>query len=141
MPPNEIFLSHSSQDRDFALIVAATLRSHGLPVWYSPTNIVGAQQWHDEIGAALERCDWFVVILSPNSITSKWVKRELVYALEDDRFENRIVPLRYLDCKEKLLSWTLSQLQIVDFTASHDDGFIQLLRIWGIGYNGRLQPI
>ena len=91
--PDEVFLSHSSQDRRFAGSVAEVMRSHGVPVWYSQSDIVGAQQWHDEIGAALRRCDWFVVILSPQSVESVWVKRELMYALRPHRFENRIIPI------------------------------------------------
>ena len=61
MSPKEIFLSHSNLDRSFADSIAETLRGHGIPVWYSQTNILGAQQWHDEIGEALKRCDWFIV--------------------------------------------------------------------------------
>ena len=136
MLPKEIFLSHSSQDQAFAIQVADTLNRHGLPVWYSPTNIIGAQQWLDEIGTALERCDWFIVILSPYSIKSKWVRYEFNAALLEDRFNGKIVPVRYAPCPEKELSWLLPQLQIVDFTASHDDGFTQLLRVFGIGFKG-----
>jgi hypothetical protein len=40
-------------------------------------NIRGAQQWHDEIGTALKRCDWFLLVLSPQSVRSMWVKHEL----------------------------------------------------------------
>ena len=47
MIPQEVFLSHSSVDRDFAAGLTAELRRHGIPVWYSETNILGAQQWHD----------------------------------------------------------------------------------------------
>jgi TIR domain len=41
--PHEVFLSHSSLDREFATYLASTLRRHGVPVWYSQTNVVGAQ--------------------------------------------------------------------------------------------------
>lgn len=41
----------------------------------SKEHIGGAQEWHDEIGAALDRCDWFPVVLSPQSVASRWVKR------------------------------------------------------------------
>ena|SRR2546427_2421434 len=54
-------------------------------------NILGAQQWHDEIGAALRRCDWFVLVLSPNAIESIWVKRELLFSLQQNRFEDKII--------------------------------------------------
>ena len=134
MLPEELFLSHSSEDRVFATAVAEMLRHHNVPAWYSDVNIVGAQQWHDEIGAALGRCDWFVVILSPNSVASMWVKRELMFALQQDRFENRIVPLLYQDCDVDSLSWVLRSFQSVDFHRGFGTGCRHLLRIWGIGY-------
>jgi len=111
------------------------LRAHGLPVWFSRTNIRGAQQWHDEIGAALKRCDWFVVVLSPHSVGSMWVKRELLFALQQDHFENRIVPLLMQPCDHERLSWTLTLRQFVDFTGAFDIGCRDLLRIWGIGFD------
>lgn len=134
MLPTELFLSHSSQDQIFVAPLVGMLRRHGVPVWYSPTNILGAQQWHDEIGAALKRCDWFSIVLSPQAIASTWVKRETVYALNDRRYDNRIVPLLYQPCAHDDFSWTLGSLQFVDFTQQLEDGYRQLLRTWGLGY-------
>ncbi len=114
--------------------LAELLRAHGVPVWFAPTNILGAQQWHDEIGAALFRCDWFMVLLSPDAVSSKWVKRELLFALRKDRYNDHIVSARYRDCDyEKLLSWTLPEFQMVDFSGDFAAGCRQLLRIWGLG--------
>src|SRR4051794_18750485 len=96
--PAEVFLSHSSADQEFATRLADLLRRHGVPVWYSRTNIVGEQQWHYEIGAALNRCDWFLLILSENSVESMWVKRELLFALQQDRFADHIVPIHFRPC-------------------------------------------
>jgi hypothetical protein len=134
MLPQEIFLSHSSLDRSFATALAETLRRHGLPVWYSQTNILGAQQWHDEIGLALKRCDWFVIVLSPHAVDSVWVKREMLFALNDQRYESRILPLLYRDCAYGQLSWTLSLLQFVNFNQDLEQGYRDLLRVWGVGY-------
>jgi hypothetical protein len=132
--PNEVFLSHSSLDRQFANDLAAVIRRHGIPVWYSQTNILGAQQWQDEIGAALQRCDWFAIILSPQSAGSMWVKRELSYALQQNRFENKIVPIAYQPSDYDRLSWTLSLFQMVDFSRTPEAGYVDLLRVWGLGY-------
>src|SRR2546427_6055271 len=104
--PVELFLSHSDHDRTFVSRLAAVLRGHTVAVWYSRTSLKGAQQWHDEIGRALQRCDWFAVVLSPHSIRAKWVKRELLYALQDDRYESHIVPIMYRNCEYTDLSWT-----------------------------------
>ncbi len=132
--PNEVFLSHSSLDWQFATEVAEVLRGHGIPVWYSEINIIGAQQWHDQIGAALRRCDWLVVLLSPSSVESIWVKREVLFSLNDRRYDEKIVPVLYQPCDYDQLSWTLSLLQIVDFTQGFEDGWRAFLRIWGMGY-------
>jgi hypothetical protein len=121
----------------FAGALAEVMRRHGLPVWYSETNIVGAQQWHDEIGAALQRCDWFTLILSPRSVESMWVKRELRYALQQKRFEDRIVPVVSQASDYEQLSWTLSFFQMVDFTRTFEEGCVDLLRVWGLGYRDR----
>ncbi|MCY3730218.1 MAG: toll/interleukin-1 receptor domain-containing protein [Rhodospirillaceae bacterium] len=132
--PREVFLSHSSADRAFTTSVADVLRRHGVPVWYSDEDILGAQQWHDEIGAALRRCDWLVLVLSTSSVASTWVKRELVFSLQQDRFDGKIVPILYSSCDHAELSWTLASFQMVDFQNDFDEGCADLLRIWGIGY-------
>jgi hypothetical protein len=129
--PKEIFLSHASRDRRFATRLASVLRRARLTTWYSKTSIVGAQQWHDEIGEALERCDWFIVVLSPAAVRSPWVKRELLRALNLPRYADRIVPLLHKDCKWQSLSWTLDAIQMVDFTeSSFREGMERLLQIW-----------
>ncbi len=133
MIPQEVFLSHATPDHEFASRIAELMRGHGLPVWYSRTNLLGAQQWQDEIGAALERCDWFAVVISPAAIESMWVRRELAYALAQRKFENRIVPVIHQTCEYHRLSWVLPTCQVVDFRSSFEDGARELLRVWGIG--------
>ena len=132
--PDEVFLSHSSADREFVTVLSDTLIRHGVPVWYSDTNILGSQQWHDEIGAALNRCDWMVLVLSPDSVESIWVKREVLFALMQSRYAEKIVPLVHKNCDFDKLSWVLSQYQMVDFQDDFQNGCKELLRIWDIGY-------
>ncbi|HVA50889.1 MAG TPA: toll/interleukin-1 receptor domain-containing protein [Pirellulales bacterium] len=132
MPPLEVFLSHASADHDMAERLATLLRGHGIPTFYSPSNLLGAQQWQDEILKALQRCDWFVVLLSPDAIESMWVRRETALALRDKRFEDKIIPVRYRPCDLGRLGW-LEIFQMVDFQGDFDQGCRNLLRIWGIG--------
>ena len=130
--PREVFLSHSSRDREIATQISDLLWRHDIPVWYSQTHLRGAQQWHDEIGAALNRCDWFIVLLSESAIRSRWVKHELVFALNSDRYENKVLPAKIGACDPAQLSWTLKNFQIVDFTSGFLKGCRSLLRTWGI---------
>ena len=82
--PRETFISHAASDRAFVERLVGMLRRHGVPYWYSDTSIQGGQQWHDETGAALSRCDWVLVLLSPAAVRSRWVKSELPYSAADD---------------------------------------------------------
>ena len=93
MIPKEVFLSHSSSNRTVVSAFAETLQNHGVPVWYSKTNIMTAQVWQDEIGKALRRCDWFIVLVSSAAIASTWVKRELSYALNHRQYDDHIMPV------------------------------------------------
>ncbi len=130
----EVFLSHSSQDREFVMGLARVLKRAKVRYWYSATHIAGAKQWHDEIGRALTRCDWFLIVLTPNAVRSHWVKRELLFALNEARYNERIIPLLRKPCKYSRLSWALPEFQLVDFTGSFEIGYRQLLRVWGLDY-------
>ncbi len=132
MTPTEIFLSPSHLDLAMAERVAGVMIRHGLPTFFSPRDILGARQWQNEILGALQRCDWFVVLLSPDAISSMWVKREVAFALQDPRYEDRIVPLRYRNCDLKSLQW-LNLFQMIDFAGDFGLGCRNLLTIWGIG--------
>ena len=129
--PKMVFLSHAHADRRFLKRLIAVLRSCGIPYWYSKSHLIGAQQWHDEIGRALARCDWFLVVLSPKATKSEWVKRELVFALNERRYRGKIVPVLLVPCNYNRLSWTLSEFQMVDFRNNFAEGCRELLKMWG----------
>jgi len=135
MIPKEMFLSHSSRNLPIAISVADTLRNHGVPVWFSPANIMTAQQWHDEIGNALRRCDWFMVLLSIDAVNSIWVKRELHYALRHNQYDNHILPVIIEDCDYEKLSWTLEMFQMADLTNNTEGAYTQIFNAWGIGFD------
>jgi hypothetical protein len=126
----EVFLSHASKDHAKARRLKAVLVAHDVSVWFAPHHIAGAKQWQDEIGEALARCDWFVVLLTPNAVKSMWVKRELEYALSKERYKDHIIPLVFKRCDVEPLSWALPQIQAIDFTKDFWKGCEHLLRLW-----------
>jgi hypothetical protein len=135
MTPREVFLSHASENSAVATAVAATIRNHGVPVWYSRTDIVSARQWHDEIGRALKRCDWFMILLSDAAIRTKWVKWEFFYAINHNQYDERILPVIIEDCDYEELSWTLDAFQMVNFASNQENAYVQIFRTWGLGFD------
>jgi hypothetical protein len=122
-----VFLSHSSHDRRQAARIARFLDANGVEYFYSKHHILGAEQWHDELGTALRRCNRFALLLTPNAVRSRWVKHELVFALQAPEYRNRIAPLLFEPCSEKKLSWTLPNFQHIDFRRRFDEACVELL--------------
>ena len=132
--PSEIFVSHSSKNSVFTDRLKDVLARHGVKSFVSKANIRGAQEWHDEIGTALKRCDWFLLVLSPQSVRSAWVKHELIYALQENRYRGRIIPVLYKTCDHEALSWTLAAIEWIDFRKDFDAACEKLLHIWQLKY-------
>jgi hypothetical protein len=99
-PTLSIFVSHSSKDDDFGLRLVQDLRrALGSPeaVWYdSEGGLYGGDSWWSRIVSVLATCDVFIIVLSPNSMSSKWVVRELDIAIVEGK---RIVPVLYHQCE------------------------------------------
>jgi len=123
----KVFLSHASTDRAFVLRLVKILKQNQVSFWYSETDIQGAKQWHDEIGRALTKCNWFLLVLTPNSIHSPWVKRELLFALEQKRYNEKIIPLLYKSFPGPSLvfKWSISpRTSITDAASSCGSGVL-----------------
>jgi len=127
----EVFVSHASKDRSFVKRLLKVFKQNRIHYWFSETHIPGAMEWHDEIGRAMDHCNWFLLVLTPNAVKSMWVKRELLYALRQKRYRRRIIPAVFRDCKYELLSWTLADFEFIDFRKDFDIACKRLLRLWG----------
>jgi len=86
----DIFISYSSKDREKAEQLTELLASAGLSVWIDKSGIEAATSWSEEIVNALDACKAFIVMLSPSSIESKNVVREVALAFEKNK---KILPL------------------------------------------------
>lgn len=122
----KVFVSHSSEDRQLVEdVVVPSLRDLGLDTWYSTANIRASEQWERSIVRGLERCQWFVVAMTPSASQSPWVRSEVYWAVEH-RW-GRIVPLLLKDCNPLDFHLRMPELQYIDFRG-HDQMAKQKLR-------------
>lgn len=114
-----IFVSHSSQDKWAARSVADALRRVGWTVWIDEAGIVGGKDWRGELVRALEGT-WVVVLLvSLQSMRSKWVIREVQAA---DRLGKQIIPVVLEETPyPDPLRMILGGVQQIDLTRLHDE--------------------
>src|ERR1035437_1872708 len=86
----DIFISYSRKDSAQAEQLAEQLTSAGLSCWIDKSGIVGGEKWATEIVEGIRACTTFIILLSPNSIGSENVLRELSLASEKRK---RVLPV------------------------------------------------
>ncbi len=98
----KVFISHATADKDrFVLEFATRLRSNGVDAWVDQWEMNPGDSLVDKLfEEGLKDCDAMIVVLSNQSIASKWVREELNGAVVR-KIENRtrLIPVR-LDCCE-----------------------------------------
>ena len=96
-----VFVSYSHKDKVFASMLAEELRSYGIGTWVDELEMRPGDHLFEKISRGITKSDFLIVILSPNSVNSKWVKREVHPALakEVSSKQIKVVPLVYSQCE------------------------------------------
>ena len=72
---DQIFISYSKKDRDFAYRLADDLSGMGYKAWID-RSIGGGERWRESIESNLRASKEVIIIVSPNSMGSDWVRHE-----------------------------------------------------------------
>lgn len=132
MQLKSVFLSHSWGDKEFARKLAGDLVSSGVRVWVDEGEIMVGDSLIEKIRIGIDEMDYLAVVLSPNSVSSAWVKKEVDIAMNQEIEGNRIkvLPLVYKQCE---LPWFLKGKAYLDFTQrTYHKSLIGLLRRLGV---------
>jgi hypothetical protein len=105
-----VFLSYALKDKRVALQIAEYLKRAGFETWTSEEVLPG-DNWHSAASDALERSDAMVVLVSPESMASESVRREIEYALGSARYADRVVPVVVRPARQ--IPWFLGTLRQV----------------------------
>src|SRR2546427_3209102 len=94
---NKLFISHSSRDDAFVRDLRATLADHGQDGWIDSRELRGGDPLWLEIQRAIEGASAYAVVISPDTLQSKWVGKELRHALDVQKQRGRsafpVIPL------------------------------------------------
>lgn len=87
----KVFLSYSGADEKWADLLRTRLPQEGLEVWNPAAELSPGDNWGLKYGKGLEASDAMIVLLSPDSAKSDWVRSEIEYALGSSKFRDRLV--------------------------------------------------
>jgi len=121
-----VFISHTRVDKEFARRLAHDLEFLGLSVWFDEWELRVGDSILDRISDGIEKSQWMIVVLSPEALTSEWVKRELRDGLTKEIGTKTVFVLPALYRRVTPPSFLRDKFY-ADFTGSYEKG-LALLR-------------
>ena len=98
---SSIFLSHNHADKTFARRLTKDLQQAGIRVWFDEAELKIGDSLIEKIRQGIDEMEYVGVVLSPNSVESPWVQREVDIAMNQEIKGKRIkvLPLVIADCE------------------------------------------
>lgn len=127
MNQKKVFLSYSSEDKAFAVKFAEDLQRQSVDLWFDHWEINAGDSLVQKIFfEGLAHCDVFLVLLSKNSVKSKWVKEELDTAIiRKIEGATRIIPIIIEKCDMPV---PLKPLKWVNLTENYETGIREIIK-------------
>lgn len=125
----KVFISYSRKDMNFVRKLAGDLETAGYDVWWDITDLRGGDDWVRNIPEAIKTSQYFIVVLSPNSIESEWVRKEYTQALS---LRKKIIPIMLAACE---VPFALNTINFVNFSEGEYAGNFAKLLI-PLGFTG-----
>ncbi len=96
--PKQLFISYSSKDVKLAQQIAKDLQARGFDIFITPNSIRPGEEWVPAISRGLDESGVFLILLTPNALNSKWVRKEVNTAIAlDNSGEARLLFLDVAD--------------------------------------------
>src|SRR6202023_3837080 len=83
--PKKIFVSYVEEDGDVSHEIAKPLEPHGYSSWYYERDFPAGADYFEETFKAISDCEAMAIIISPRSLPSDQITREIVRAVEANK--------------------------------------------------------
>lgn len=113
----DVFISYSRRNRAFVERLADSLKQSGLAVWIDWDDIPLLAQWRDEIRRGILAANNFLIVLSPDSVSSGECSKEVDFAIANNK---RLVPIVYKPVDPKDIRIELANVNWIFFKATDD---------------------
>lgn len=127
----KVFLSHSRVDKPFVERLKKDLESQGIATWYDDKDLDIGDILSDAIAQGINQSWCFLIVVSPQSVKSKWVKYELDEAYDSHISQGkRILPILIGNLPDAKIPQRLKKHKYADFRndSSYDRSFNMLHR-------------
>jgi hypothetical protein len=132
------FISYSTRDKDFVQRLAADLRNQSeIDLWFDQWEINPGDRIPEKIEKGLSEAALFLLVLSPDSVDSRWVDYErqawLTLQIDEEKIaqqesrqpSRRLIPILYRNCHKPAFLQPIHHVKIDD--QDYEKGFNLLL--------------
>lgn len=136
----KVFISHSSKDKPFVRRLKKDLELNYIESWFDEDELLPGDSLMDKLSTALKDSTHFMIVLSPNSVVSDWVKFELDNALKyvEDETLSKIIPIHYRECDIPKILKPILNIDLTKETVYLRHGELEFL---GENYFSQLRPL
>jgi len=128
----DVFISHASEDKDFARPLAEKLQALGLSMWFDESAMKPGDSLREEIDKGLAGSDFGVAILSKRFFKKQWTQAELngLFTLKLEG-KNRIIPVWHQITKQEVASHSpmVADLLAIRAADGADSVAVQILKV------------
>jgi hypothetical protein len=124
----DIFISHSSRDKDAALHLAKILNYCATDVWLDDWELEVGQSLTDEISRAMDEARYIAILITENYNKTVWTKTEYKKALTREQKEQRTVMLPIIIGKAEIPDFLEDKIYI----DLREDYFCGILKLVGM---------
>lgn len=125
--PPKLFISYSHEDKEFVDKLCNDLVKHNFLIWIDKWEIKVGESVINRISDGLIVSSNLIIILSPHSVVSKWVREEINAALMV-QFEKQnvfVLPLLLANCEIPVF---LKDKKYADFRSDYEQGFEEIIQ-------------
>jgi hypothetical protein len=108
----QVYISHAKSDETFARNLSSQLAKRGLSVWSAYEEVLPGDNIWLRTGEALKSSRAMIVLISPDSMRSEHVRREIEYALGDTNYQGRVFPVQVRPTKN--VPWIFEKFRTFD---------------------------
>lgn len=124
------FISYSSKDHNFVSLLQRLLQFHYIDVWCGISDIPPGTQFPAEIERAVKDANILLVVVSAQTVSSKWVTKEIT-TFQTHNSDGLVIPLMLDSTDLDSIVPGLSQYQAINFSKSMLEGYEHLFQLFG----------
>ena len=127
---NNVFISHSTKDKMFVNLLVYLLEHHRINAWCDSYNLEPGIKVEQEINEAITKSEALLVVVSNNTIPSKWVTEEIA-RFSTLKPNSKIIPiLLEKEIDLDAIFHGLNNYLSIDFSSCHLAGYQKLFKIF-----------